>query len=140
MAKLSKMEISAIASKIVDDIANEVAEHNAKLTSQESFEKWMKTFKTTSKYKSLLALNKIKESFNKEFDGVKYKGSYNGTFNVKSSIIEIDVFCKQIFAYEFKIKEIRLSQNEIERDIIIAQAKNEDLDALIASLTEKYSK
>jgi hypothetical protein len=44
-----------------------------------------------------------------------------------------------MFDQEVKLLDTNISKSEIERDIIIAQAKNEDLDKLIADLTKKYS-
>ena len=55
----------------------------------------------------------------------------------------VDSIIKEIFNNETTIvfkNTYKVNLNNIERDIIIAQAKNEDLDALITSLTEKYSK
>lgn len=135
MAKLNKMEISAIASKIVGDIVKARKEQNSLKQSEESFDSWKQKFITSKAYKSLLNLNEAKRIFNLEFKGKKRKYGYA----IKSEIIDVDNILKQVFEQDLKLLSVDINISEIERDIIIAQAKNEDLDKLIAELTKKYS-
>lgn len=138
MAKLSKMEISAIANKIAEDVEQGIREYNKNLLSEENFSKWFEAFKKTSKYKTYLKLIEASDRFNTEFKGLKEKRYYGGEFNVENTV---NVDFKRIFEFLTTTKLVPSNlYSSIERDIIIAQAKNEDLDVLIASLTEKYSK
>ena len=138
MAKLSKMEISAIANKIAEDVTKEIREYNKNVLSEENFKVWFEAFKKTSKYRTYLKLIEVSDRFNAEFKELKQKRYYGGEFEVKNTV---DVNFKQVFEFLTPTKSVSSDlDSSIERDIIIAQAKNEDLDALITSLTEKYSK
>ena len=134
MAKLSKMEISAIANKIAEDVITSNKQSNDTLC-KEKYEVWFNKFKKTQFYKDLVQFEELSRKLSKLTCELDW--SYRtGSFTLTESMI------KSIFKKENKLelKPTNIDTSSIERDIIIAQAKNEDLDALIASLTEKYSK
>lgn len=134
MAKLSKMEISAIAASIYDGIFKSREEYNKKVE-DDAFKIWFNSYSTTEDYKVLQKFSKLTKELARITGKLGYSYRFDG-FNT-------DNILKDIFRISSKVEyksNYNVSLNNIERDIIIAQAKNEDLDALIASLTEKYSK
>lgn len=142
MAKLTKMEISAIASRIVEDIEKKVKEENKKLVSKEAYDKWFSEFKKTNRYKVYMKYLDALNNFNTAFEGVKVKNTYGGFYTVSvNAYSDTASFLEGIFKQEVTIGKMpsASTQTSIERDIIIAQAKNEDIEALITELTNKYS-
>ena len=123
MAKLSKMEISAIASKIAQNIREQVREENNKLTSEEEFIKWMRIFKTSSKYKAILAINKAKENFNIEFSGQKRKNHWGGETVIVENKIKVAARECNV-SVEGYVKELK-------------KADGKDIDEKIANANEE---
>lgn len=136
MAKLNKMEISAIADKIYSDIKKQKDDYNKVLKSEDSYKEWLKSFKKTSQYKLAVQTIDIAKEFNKVFEKIPKKRGYS---NISISTYTIEDICESVWEDSLELKQISIDKSDIERDIIIAQAKNEDLDKLIKDLTEKYS-
>lgn len=133
MAKLSKMEISAIAEKIAEDARKVNNEKNRQFRETE-YPKWLAKFQKTKAYKSLASYISVQNEV-KELLSDQSTGLYINLLNMDT--VQINLFNKANKEY---LKNAMHSATEIERDIIIAQAKNADIDVLIAELTEKYSK
>lgn len=134
MAKLSKMEISAIANKIVDDITTANQKYNDELKEKE-FKVWIVKYQKTKDYKVLKQYFDLQEDLYRITKNLSYSYSLN-------KISKLDKLLNEIFVKDNKLqlKYVMTSKENIERDIIIAQARNVDIDALITELTEKYSK
>lgn len=130
MAKLNKMEISAIAEQIVADVTTKVSEYNTNIRKKE-FEKWLEGFKETDDYKTLKKYEKIEKDVER---------IYNETRGYSYNILRTSEVLNQMFGKAVSVKTKSYpSKQTIEREIIISQAKSEDLDELIKKLTEKYS-
>ena len=136
MAKLNKMEISAIADKIYSDIKKQKDDYNKVLKSEDSYKEWLKSFKKTSQYKLAVQTTDIAKQFNEVFGKIPKKRGYS---NISMSTYTIEDICESVWEDDLELKQLSIDKSDIERDIIIAQAKNEDLDKLIKELTEKYS-
>ena len=134
MAKLSKMEIRAIANKIIADITTANQKYNDELREKE-FKVWLVRYQKTKDYKIL------KQYFDLQEDLFRITKNTNYNY-VVSKMHSFDKLLKEVFSKDVKLslKYILASTDNVERDIIIAQVKNADIDVLIAELTEKYSK
>lgn len=132
MAKLNKMEISAIASKIVDDV-NSYNQGVKTTLYKKEYEKWLANFKRTEEYKNLVKFEELSKKV------AEYTKDFGWSYRVSSLKITNELL-KDIFEKDHKdvLKFSPLNGDLVERDIIIAQAKNEDLESLINELTIKY--
>lgn len=132
MAKLNKMEISAIADKIYSDIKKKIKDSNNKVES--GFDEWFAKFKTTSDFMKIETIISYCKDISKKYKNcdIPYHISNLATYTEEA-------VAKGVFKKTIKLKECNIKVEEIRNDIIIAQAKNEDLDKLIKDLTEKYS-
>lgn len=132
MAKLNKMEISAIASKIVDDV-NSYNQGVRNTLYKKEYQKWLTDFRRTEEYKNLVKFEELSKKV------AEYTKDFGWSYRV-SSLKVSDESLKDIFEKEHKdvLKFSPLNGELVERDIIIAQAKNEDLESLINELTSKY--
>lgn len=136
MAKLNKMEMSAIADKIYNDIKEKVDNYNREIKSESNYKEWLKEYKKTPDYKLIFKTENTVKEFNEVFKKIENKRGYR---NLSANVSDTeDILCR-VFETTLNLKELKISRESIERDIIIAQAKNEDLEALIADLTVKYS-
>ena len=133
MAKLSKMEISAIAEKISEDSRDKNREIN-KIFKNTEYPKQLNKFQRTKAYKSLQTYISAQDEVKELLSGHS-SGLYINILNLENVLLNL--FNRE---YKEQLKVIVPSTTEIERDIIIAQARNVDIDALIIELTEKYSK
>jgi IS4 transposase len=128
--KLNKMEISAIASRIVQDVKNSNNKYNKVL--EDKYPEWLKSYKKTEEYKFISSL----VSGIKKHDE-KYKDDYYLRFGTN---LNFERFIKHHFSKTLKLKTKFPNQSEVEEDLIIAQAMNKDIESLIVELTAKYSK
>ena len=134
MGKLSKMEISAIANKIADDVLKATQKYNDELRDKE-FKLWLTKYQKTKDYKVVKAFYEMQEDLQRI--------TRNLSWNYRlSEYKNFDKILREIFTQSNKLdlKYNNASVVKLEQDIIIAQAKNEDIDVLITELTEKYSK
>ena len=134
MGKLSKMEISAIANKIADDVLKATQKYNDELRDKE-FKLWLTKYQKTKDYKVVKAFYEMQEDLQRI--------TRNLSWNYRlSEYKNFDKILREIFTQSNKLdlKYNNASVVKLEQDIIIAQAKNADIDVLITELTEKYSK
>ena len=138
MAKLNKQELSAIAADIYEKINNPINEYNTLVSNDDAFKAWEVKFDKTSEGRELIDLYNTIELLKKSFK--KYQYNRYGSNNVVS--LSTSGNLEEVKKYLFK-KSIKTKPNVgdvdlIERELIIAQAKNTDVDAMIASILEKY--
>ena len=138
MGKLNKSEIRAIAEDIVEKIKNSTP------STQSKYEKWLKEFKTTSEYKLFESYNEAIIAMENNLKVYKRIRNFNGwERDIKLDEIDIEEICMWKFIQIFPecVKQSELpSVSSIEREIIIAQAKNESVDAIIETIINKYKK
>ena len=91
MAKLNKMEISAIADKIYSD------------------------FKKTSQYKLAVQTTDITKQFNEVFGKIPKKRGYS---NISMSTYTIEDICESVWEDDLELKQLSIDKSDIERDII----------------------
>lgn len=127
MAKLNKMEIGAIANSICEEVNKQIKEYNNSLVDKTSYEKWLKTFSKSSEYSGLVTALSVVDSITKRYSISIYFGD------------KPETSARRIYEATNKSKKKELLPTSIvERDIIIGQAKDQDVDKLIKDLTKKY--
>lgn len=132
MAKLNKMEITAIA----EDIISKIKVNKNPIT----FEKYLEEFLETSEAEyinQLIGKVNYLHTLMKDFHYTnKYGG--NGTMNAR---YEGSVESVALYKYnkQYPRKEPP-SLSDITRELIISQISSEDIDGIIARLVDKYSK
>lgn len=138
MAKLNKQEISAIAEDIYEKINAPINEYNALVSSNDAFKMWEITFDKSSKGKELINLYDTVDLLNEKAKKYKYS-KYGSTRTLNIGITEnLEYVKRELFKETIKYKPNKGDISLIERELIIAQAKNTDVDAMIASILEKY--
>lgn len=137
MAKLNKMEISAIADKIIKDVNGSIKSYNEEINSDENYNKWLKKFIKTSEYALIIQTIDIVKEYNTLVKEARKRKRWGGSITIH--IDEEDDILKALFSNTIKEKESNITREDLINELILSQAKNEDLDKLIKDLTEKYS-
>lgn len=141
MGKLNKSEIRAIAEDIVEKIKAKSP------TIDDVYKEWETVFKTTPEYDFILSCKKqldtledLLKNYKKVYD--LNKSSYFYNLGINSFDVEDVIRWKFLEGYlkYGKKEENPPSIGLIEREIIIAQAKNESVDAIIETIINKYKK
>lgn len=130
MAKLNKMEITAIA----EDIISKIKVNKAPI----SFKEWRKEYYETPEGKHINGLIKQSDILSKQLGEYNYESSWGG---INKAGVNCNCTLESIALYKYNKKYPKKESpkvSDIIRELIIAQAKNTDVDAMIASILEKY--
>lgn len=131
--KLTKIQISALADKIYEQIKNTIDAENTKMRATLSFDKWKKNNKEI-----IIALeNSVK--YCKEYAELA-KITYRYDDILQVSELNIENTLKELFENNIKDKEYPCGKYDIEQDIILETIENTDINEIINKLVEKYSK
>ena len=136
MAKLNKGEIRAIAERIYNSNREEVNNYNDALKKGLAFEDWKETFVLSKEYKKIEeCYSKVKEinSFMKKYCKNSYRE--NRFFD---SYEDLEHVLATIYSQQFKYKSVDFNVEDIERDLIIEQAINSDIESMIKKIENKY--
>lgn len=132
MAKLNKMEITAIA----EDIISKIKVNKNPV----SFKEWKKEYYETSEAKYIEGLIKQFGILNKQLGEYQYESNW-GSVSIMSATYNGSLEAVALHNYNKKYPKKELpSTNDIIRELIISQARNEDVDAIIEKMIAKYSK
>lgn len=136
MAKLNKGEIRAIAERIYNSNKEEVKNYNEALKKGLSFEDWKKTFILSKEYKKIEeCYSKVKEI---NFFMNKYCKSTYRENRFFDSYENLENLFTIIYTQQLKHKSVDFNVGDIERDLIIEQAINPDIESMIKKIENKY--
>ena len=117
MIKLTNQQISALTSKIYNDLEQPILEYNKLILNSKEY----KNFESTNN--DCIILDEIKNKYN--FDDYHFD-------NIKSQI-------KNKY-FEDKIQSNNIRKSDIEQEIVLATIESENLQTLIKIVSQKFTK
>ena len=132
--KLTTQQINALASKIYNEIKEEVNNYNESLKSEEAFNKWKIK---NPKYKQLLekAVTVCKAVTDCNIEG--YTVDYNLSNIASWTEKDINIELKDIFEATLDLKDYPVS-DILKNEIILSTIECDNLDDLINNIKKKY--